>query len=81
LFFSVTLFLKARATPQDLDLFDNNYVLIFYRIYIKKVRKFPEFKIDMNLEKRTAKLLMDKAFHGLKQQNIEKIGQDRWVVF
>jgi len=35
----------------------------------------------MNLEKRTAKLLMDKAFHGLKQQNIEKIGQDRWVVF
>ncbi|XP_052236823.1 calcium-responsive transcription factor-like isoform X2 [Dreissena polymorpha] len=48
------------------------------RIYIKKVRKFPEFRIDPNLDKRAAKIAMDKAFHALKQQNIDKIGQDRF---
>jgi len=47
------------------------------RIYIKKVRKFPEYKIDSNLDKRSAKIAMDKAFHKLKQQNIEKLGQER----
>ena len=48
-----------------------------FRIYIKKVRKFPEYKIDVNLDKKVMKSAMDKAFHALKQQNIEKIGQDR----
>lgn len=50
------------------------------RIYIKKVRKFPEYKIDPGLDKKVMKSAMDKAFHALKQQNIEKIGQDRFYV-
>ncbi|XP_052807194.1 calcium-responsive transcription factor-like isoform X1 [Mya arenaria] len=50
------------------------------RIYIKKVRKFPEFKIDPNMDKRSAKVAMDKAFHKLKQHNLEKIGQDRYYI-
>lgn len=50
------------------------------RIYIKKVKKFPLYKVDLNLDKKALKAAMDKAFHALKQQNIEKIGQDRYYV-
>lgn len=54
-----------------------SFVCEYFRIYIKKVRKFPEYKIDPGLDKKVMKSAMDKAFHALKQQNIEKIGQDR----
>lgn len=50
------------------------------RIYIKKVKKFPQYKIDLGLDKKVMKGAMDRAFHALKQQNIEKIGQDRYYV-
>ncbi|KAK3096922.1 hypothetical protein FSP39_004786 [Pinctada imbricata] len=50
------------------------------RIYIKKVRKFPEYAVDMNLDKKAMKTDMDKAFHELKSQNLQTIGQERFYV-
>ncbi|KAL3884171.1 hypothetical protein ACJMK2_030391 [Sinanodonta woodiana] len=50
------------------------------RIYIKKVRKFPEFAVDMDLDKKSLKNAMDKAFHELKQHGLDSIGQERFYV-
>ena len=47
------------------------------RIYIKKVKKFPEFAVDIHMDKKTLKLAMDKAFQMLKDQGIENHGQER----
>ena len=49
----------------------------FDRIYIKKVRKFPEYAVDVNMDKRGLKNAMDKAFHELKSVRLESIGQER----
>ncbi|KAK3609146.1 hypothetical protein CHS0354_032673 [Potamilus streckersoni] len=50
------------------------------RIYIKKVRKFPDFAVDMDLDKKSLKNAMDKAFHELKQHGLDSIGQERFYV-
>ncbi|KAL5010254.1 hypothetical protein ScPMuIL_012559 [Solemya velum] len=50
------------------------------RIYIKKVKKFPEFAVDVNLDKKTMKLDMDKAFQQLKASGIDRHGQERYYV-
>ena len=50
---------------------------VFYRIYIKKVRKFPEYAVDIHMEKRGLKNAMDKAFHELKSAKLDVIGQER----
>lgn len=49
----------------------------FARIYIKKVRKFPEFSVDSEMDKKQLKAAMDDAFHSLKESNVEKMGEDR----
>ena len=52
---------------------------IFLRIYIKKVKKFPEYAVDTLADKKIMKLAMDKAFHELKQRGFEGIGQERYL--
>ena len=53
----------------------------FSRIYIKKVRKFPDYGVDLTQDKKTIRLEMDKAFHELREQNIQDTwGQERWVL-
>ncbi|KAL4232759.1 hypothetical protein ACF0H5_007447 [Mactra antiquata] len=72
---------KASWTKKQMDSSNGEYKQTCpARIYIKKVRKFPEFKIDTSLDKKAMKISMDKAFHCLKQQNVDKIGQDRYYV-
>ena len=45
---------------------------------MKKVRKFPEFAVDLNMDKKSLKLAMDKSFHMLKgKTNLERMGQER----
>jgi len=41
------------------------------------VRKFPEFSVDSEMDKKQLKTAMDDAFHSLKESNIEKMGEDR----
>ena len=58
------------------------YVYLFFfffldRIYIKKVRKFPEYAVDITMDKRGLKNAMDKAFHELKSVKLDMIGQER----
>ncbi|XP_013420859.1 calcium-responsive transcription factor [Lingula anatina] len=52
------------------------------RIYIKKVKKFPEFAVDVNQDKKTMKQMMDKTFQELKKRgrDWETLGHDRWYV-
>ncbi|KAK6168617.1 hypothetical protein SNE40_019814 [Patella caerulea] len=51
------------------------------RIYVKKVRKFPEFAVDfLYLDKKSLKAAMDRAFQELKQRGIEGLGQERHYV-
>lgn len=50
------------------------------RIYIKKVKKFPQYAVDLSIDKKTLKLAMDKAFHELKQRGFDDIGQERYYI-
>ncbi|XP_059157501.1 calcium-responsive transcription factor-like isoform X2 [Physella acuta] len=50
------------------------------RIYIKKVRKFPSHAVNLNLDKKTIRLAMDKAFHELREQGLENWGEERYYV-
>lgn len=50
------------------------------RIYVKRVKKFPEFSVDLNLDKKTLKMEMDRAFHELKQTGFNGFGQERYYV-
>ncbi|XP_022238317.1 calcium-responsive transcription factor-like [Limulus polyphemus] len=50
------------------------------RIYIKKVKKFPEYKVDPNLEKKSLHVAMEKAFVELKAAGIDGHGEERWYV-
>ncbi|XP_036369822.1 calcium-responsive transcription factor-like isoform X1 [Octopus sinensis] len=50
------------------------------RIYIKKVKKFPEFTVDLMQDKRSLKISMDKRFQELKSSCLENIGQERYYV-
>ncbi|CAC5415222.1 CARF [Mytilus coruscus] len=47
------------------------------RIYVKRVKKFPEFSVDLNLDKKTLKMEIDRAFHELKQTGFNGFGQER----
>lgn len=49
------------------------------RIYIKKVKKFPDFAVDMTLDKKSLKISMDKSFQDLKSADLA-IGQERYYV-
>ncbi|OWF37566.1 calcium-responsive transcription factor-like [Mizuhopecten yessoensis] len=50
------------------------------RIYIKKVKKFPQYAVDLSIDKKTLKLAMDKAFHELKQRGFDDIGHERYYI-
>ncbi|XP_076323768.1 uncharacterized protein LOC143232343 isoform X3 [Tachypleus tridentatus] len=50
------------------------------RIYIKKVKKFPEYKVDPNLEKKSLHVAMEKAFVELKAVGIDGHGEERKLV-
>ncbi|XP_055888420.1 calcium-responsive transcription factor-like isoform X2 [Biomphalaria glabrata] len=50
------------------------------RIYIKKVRKFPSHSVNLNLDKKSIRLAMDKAFHELREQGLDRWGEERYYV-
>ncbi|XP_022289043.2 calcium-responsive transcription factor-like isoform X1 [Crassostrea virginica] len=50
------------------------------RIYIKKVKKFPEFAVDVNQDKKSLKTAMDNAFHQLKVLGTNEIGKELYYV-
>ncbi|XP_048769855.1 calcium-responsive transcription factor-like isoform X2 [Ostrea edulis] len=50
------------------------------RIYIKKVKKFPEFAVDVNQDKKSLKAAMDNAFHQLKVLGANDIGKELYYV-
>ncbi|XP_061167504.1 calcium-responsive transcription factor-like [Saccostrea echinata] len=50
------------------------------RIYIKKVKKFPEFAVDFNQDKKSLKAAMDNAFHQLKVLGTNDIGKELYYV-
>ncbi|XP_041352551.1 calcium-responsive transcription factor-like [Gigantopelta aegis] len=51
------------------------------RIYIKKVKKFPDYAVDVNVDKRTLKGAMDKAFQELKERGIpDGYGEERFYI-
>ena len=51
--------------------------VFFYRIYIKKVTKFPEFGVDMNLDKKELKNAMDRSFMDIRNKGT-KGGEERY---
>ena len=60
------------------ELFDTNALCMFWsRIYIKKVRKFPSYAVDLSLDKKSVRMEMDKAFHELREQGLDAWGQER----
>ncbi|XP_014671370.1 PREDICTED: calcium-responsive transcription factor-like isoform X2 [Priapulus caudatus] len=51
------------------------------RIYVKKVRKYPQFKVNMELSKRNMRAEMDRIFQEMKQLGPELPhvpGEERW---
>ncbi|ESO85027.1 hypothetical protein LOTGIDRAFT_236047 [Lottia gigantea] len=51
------------------------------RIYVKKVKKFPEYYVEFErLDKKSLKYAMDRAFQELKQRGFDQIGQERHYV-
>ncbi|KAK7480199.1 hypothetical protein BaRGS_00028584 [Batillaria attramentaria] len=50
------------------------------RIYIKKVRKFPEYAVDLRQDKKLLRIAMDKAFHELRERQLDGWGQERYYV-
>ncbi|XP_067129180.1 calcium-responsive transcription factor-like isoform X2 [Centruroides vittatus] len=50
------------------------------RIYIKKVRKFPEYQVNLTLDKKSLRAAMEKAFLDLKSSGFEGHGEDRWYI-
>lgn len=50
------------------------------RIYIKKVKKFPEFAVDVNQDKKSLKTAMDNAFHQLKVLGTNEIGKELFYI-
>ncbi|XP_067951100.1 calcium-responsive transcription factor-like [Watersipora subatra] len=50
------------------------------RIYVKKVRKFPEYGIPPNLKKRELKHMMDNSFNALKRAGFQDKGEDRFYL-
>ncbi|XP_064628152.1 calcium-responsive transcription factor-like [Lineus longissimus] len=50
------------------------------RIYIKKVRKYPEYQVHVNLDKKAMKSAMDKAFQDIKQVGLDNVGMERFYI-
>ncbi|XP_005110820.1 calcium-responsive transcription factor [Aplysia californica] len=50
------------------------------RIYIKKVRKFPAYAVDLTMDKKSIRLAMDKAFLELREQGLDSWGEERYYV-
>ena len=50
---------------------------VINRIYIKKVKKFPEFAVDINQDKKMLRFAMDRAFAMLREKGVEHGGQER----
>ncbi|XP_064594402.1 calcium-responsive transcription factor-like [Liolophura sinensis] len=50
------------------------------RIYIKKVKKFLQFAVDPNQEKKLLKTAMDKSFQALRGRLLDVPGQERFYV-
>lgn len=59
------------------EVFIHFFKFTIFRIYIKKVRKFPSHAVNLNLDKKTIRLAMDKAFHELREQGLENWGEER----
>jgi len=51
--------------------------IVYNRIYIKKVKKFPEFAVDVNQDKKMLRFAMDRAFALLREKGVEHGGQER----
>lgn len=51
--------------------------IIIHRIYIKKVRKFPNYSVDLQQDKKSLRMAMDKAFHELRERRLDAWGQER----
>ena len=49
------------------------------RIYVKKVRKFPEFNIDPNLEGKNVRQAQERALTALRLARVETGGEERFV--
>ena len=47
------------------------------RIYIKKVKKFPEYKIDPNLEGKNVRQAQERALTALRLAGVETGGEER----
>ena len=47
------------------------------RIYVKKVKKFLEYAIDVNQDKKTVKMQMENAFDNLKKIEYRAPYQER----
>ena len=45
------------------------------------MRKFHEFHVELNADKKTVKCAMEKAFQLLKERGIEGYGQERYVIY
>ncbi|KAJ8314459.1 hypothetical protein KUTeg_006609 [Tegillarca granosa] len=80
---STRLMWKSQYVPFDGQPFINSgsrAVVMECQIYIKKVKKFPEYAVDLNIDKKSLKTAMDKAFHELKHRGTDGIGQERTYV-
>lgn len=60
-----------------------NVSVVCFRIYIKKVRKFPEFRVctEPTADRKTVRQEQEKAFQSLKNQNLETGGLIRSNMF
>jgi len=54
-------------------------MLLYCRIYVKKVRKFLDCTVDINVDKKQLKVEMDRAFQSIKDCYTERLGHDRSV--
>ncbi|XP_025098568.1 calcium-responsive transcription factor-like isoform X1 [Pomacea canaliculata] len=64
---------------------DSNHIMQYRqtcpaRIYIKKVRKFPNYSVDLQQDKKSLRMAMDKAFHELRERRLDAWGQERYYV-
>jgi len=49
------------------------------RIYVKKVRKFPNCSVPTDVNRKVLKQLMDRAFQVLREQGFSEGGEERYV--
>jgi len=49
------------------------------RIYVKKVRKFPNCLVPTDVNRKVLKQLMDRAFQVLREQGFSEGGEEQYV--